>query len=115
MNFWCAVRNGHPLSRPSVTPSVNDSCFTSTVREGARERKRASENRPKMESLVLSPGAASRDLVPDLPAVSGHPSGASNLSVWNPLINTSEVICPTDPFTFPPLRKGDLARNNPFF
>lgn len=84
-------------------------------RSRERERKRESENRPKMESLVLSPGAASRDLVPDLPAVSGHPNGASNLSVRNLPIDTSEVICPTDPFTFPPLRKGDLARNNPFF
>lgn len=84
-------------------------------RSRERERKRESENRPKMESLVLSPGAASQDLVPDLTAVSGHPNGASNLSVWNLPIDTSEVICLTDPFTFPPLRKGDLARNNPFF
>lgn len=60
-----------------------------------------------MESLVLSPTSANKDLIPNLTAVSASPRNVTlNQSIWNYLVSTSKVIC----FTHPHLpQEHDLA------
>ena len=58
-------------------------------------KDRSRNNRPKMESLVLSPKSANQDLL----IVSDSPrNGIFNESVWNYLVGTSDVICLDRPF-----------------
>lgn len=71
------------------------------------------DNRPKMESLVLGPTSANQDLILNLIAVSAFQNVTFNLSPWNYLVRSSEIIHPMDPFCFP--LEGDLAGNNAFF
>lgn len=56
-------------------------------------------NRHQMESLVLRPTSTNQDLITNLIAVSTSCRAVTfNLSTWNDLVSTSEIICPIDPF-----------------
>ena len=67
-----------------------------------------------MESLVLSPTSVKQDLIPNLTIISASPRNVTfNLSVWNYLVYTSEVICMVDPDLH--AKEGHLARNYPLF
>ena len=58
-------------------------------------KERSKNNRPKMESLVLSPKSANQDLI----IVSASlRNGIFNESVWNYLVGPSDVICLDRPF-----------------
>lgn len=66
--------------------------------ERERDRGREKDNRPNMESLVLSPISANQDLIPELSTVSASPRNVKfNQSTRNFLTSTSEAICLTDP------------------
>ena len=65
--------------------------------EREKERDREKDNRPEMESLVLSPISPNQDLIPELTAVSAFPRNVKfNQSTQNFLPSTGEVICLTD-------------------
>lgn len=64
--------------------------------------KKKKQNRPKVESLLLSPTSANQDLTPNLTAISTSPrNGSFNQTVLNFLVCTSEVIFLTDPLLVP--------------
>ena len=62
------------------------------------KKKKTQKNRPKVESLLLSPTSANQDLTPNLTAISTSPrDGSFNQTILNFLVCTSEVIFLTDP------------------
>ena len=66
------------------------------------------DNRPNMETLVLSPESANEELMPHLTAVSAsHRHGTCNQPIRNRLINTGELICEIHPCL--PLEEDHLA------
>lgn len=67
-----------------------------------------------MESLVLSPMSANQDLIANLTAVPAFPRNVTiNQTIWNYLVDTSEVICWIDLGLS--LKEGDFVWNNLLF
>ena len=66
------------------------------------------QNRPKMESLMLSPTSPNWDLI-----IVSTLYGILNQSIRNHLISTSDIICWVDPC--PPLKKSNFAILGPAF
>lgn len=65
-------------------------------------------NRPQMQTLMLSPTRGNQDSIPNLNAVSAHVKNVTfNQSTWNYPVSTSKIIYPKD--SSHSLEKGDLA------
>ena len=104
---------GLPVWSLLILPCVSASFSLFLSLMNKLEKKIKKTNRPKMESLRLSPTSEKLRLNTQLIVQAFPRNVILKQSIWNYLVNTREVTCLIDPCHT--LKQGDLATTHPLF